>query len=104
MKTLTTAAALAASAFAAACLFSGSANAADQRVAYGDLDLTSATGVATLDSRIDNAARNLCWDRGRRDVACRIAVREEALEKIAVSQQSRTSRAEARRETGQRPA
>ena len=102
MKAFTPAAALAVSAFAAACLFSGVANAADQRVAYGDLDLSSPAGVATLDSRISTAARNLCSALSRRDPACRTAVREEALEKIAQNQNR--VRAEAVRETGRRPA
>jgi UrcA family protein len=35
--------------------------AATQHVRYGDLDLTTAAGRATLDSRIARAAQTVCW-------------------------------------------
>jgi len=35
--------------------------AATAHVRYGDLDLSTASGRATLDSRIDRAARATCW-------------------------------------------
>ena len=40
---------------------SSPAEAATARVRYGDLDLTTASGRATLDSRISRAARSTCW-------------------------------------------
>ena len=35
--------------------------AATQHVRYGDLDLSTAAGRATLDSRINRAAQTVCW-------------------------------------------
>lgn len=55
-------------AFAAAIVATGlsvsassPATAATAHVRYSDLDLTSASGRATLDSRINRAARTVCW-------------------------------------------
>jgi UrcA family protein len=45
----------------ATVLASAPAAAATQHVRYNDLDLTTAAGRATLDSRIDRAARMVCW-------------------------------------------
>lgn len=60
--------------FAGVCLVAAAAPAAAQpvahttTVAYGDLNLASATGRSALDSRINQAARNVCFN-GARDVA-----------------------------------
>ena len=40
---------------------SSQAQAATAHVRYGDLDLATAAGRATLDSRISHAARATCW-------------------------------------------
>lgn len=40
---------------------SSQAQAATAHVRYGDLDLATAAGRATLDSRIDRAAHTACW-------------------------------------------
>jgi UrcA family protein len=55
-------------AFAAAILATGvtvmagtPGQAATAHVRYGDLDLASASGRATLDGRINRAARTACW-------------------------------------------
>lgn len=40
---------------------SSQAQAATAHVRYGDLDLATASGRATLDGRIDRAARAVCW-------------------------------------------
>jgi len=40
---------------------SSPAAAATQHVRYGDLDLSTASGRATLDSRISRAAHTVCW-------------------------------------------
>jgi UrcA family protein len=55
--------ALAAAMFATgvSVMASSQAEAAIAHVRYGDLDLTTAAGRTTLDSRIDRAARTACW-------------------------------------------
>jgi UrcA family protein len=45
----------------ATVLFATPSQAAEKRVAYGDLDLTTAAGRATLDRRINKAAHAVCW-------------------------------------------
>lgn len=48
--------------------------AATRHVHYGDLDLTTAAGRATLDSRINRAAQTACWmanDSLRATAGCR---------------------------------
>jgi len=40
---------------------SSQAQAATSRVRYADLDLSTASGRAALDGRIDHAARTVCW-------------------------------------------
>lgn len=55
-------------------------------VKFGDLDLDSNAGKATLDARIRNAARNLCANEirtgSRIDSACRNDVRKQVLAQI----------------------
>jgi len=58
----------------------GSASAGEARIAWRDLDLSSAAGAAALDARIDAAARRMC--RGGRigdRAACHAAIRDEAV-------------------------
>lgn len=47
-------------ALAGTCLAAGPALAAEARIAWNDLDLSTAAGKAELDRRIDAAARELC--------------------------------------------
>ena len=42
------------------------------RVSYADLDLGSASGIATLNGRIHRAASRLCFEDGRTDIATRL--------------------------------
>jgi UrcA family protein len=68
------------------------ASAAPVRVQVGDLDLSSKTGQAAFTARVEAASRTLCGadrDLGRQ-AACRVAVRQEANEKLGVYQASRT--------------
>ena len=64
--------------FAGICLFGATAPAAadpvaaTQRIAYTDLNLASASGRDTLDARIAQAARSVCFT-GSRDVAAQLA-------------------------------
>jgi len=64
--------------FAGVCLIGATAPAAAQPVAhtktvsYGDLNLASASGRKVLDSRINRAARSLCFD-GEKGVASKMA-------------------------------
>lgn len=55
---------------AALLLGSAGAAAADVRIAWGDLDLSTAAGASTLDRRIDRAADRAC--RNARRPASRI--------------------------------
>ncbi|KQY68065.1 MULTISPECIES: UrcA family protein [unclassified Brevundimonas] len=63
----------------------GSASAQEARIAWGDLDLSSAAGANTFDARVEAAARTLC--RGARKPGsrisdrafCRAAVQAEAV-------------------------
>ena len=64
--------------FAGVCLIGATAPAAAQPVAqtklvsYGDLNLASASGRKVLDSRINRAAHNVCFNGGN-DVASLVA-------------------------------
>jgi UrcA family protein len=42
------------------------------RVSYGDLDLGSDSGLATLNGRIHRAASRICFEDGRTDLATRL--------------------------------
>lgn len=63
----------------------GSASAQEARIAWGDLDLSSAAGADAFDARVEAAARSLC--RGARKPGsrisdrafCRAAVQAEAM-------------------------
>ncbi|MDP3403582.1 MAG: UrcA family protein [Brevundimonas sp.] len=58
----------------------GTASAEPQRLAYGDLDLSSAAGARTLDVRIARIARTLCNHHIGLDQAhCERGIRQEAL-------------------------
>jgi UrcA family protein len=71
----------------------------DARIAFGDLDLSSAAGAAAFDDRIDQAAGSLCRDftvtgsRLARTQACRSAVRAEAMRQLPRSRQIDYARA-----------
>jgi UrcA family protein len=41
-------------------------------VSYADLDIGSASGVATLNGRIHRAAKHICFEDGRTDLATRL--------------------------------
>ena len=58
-------------------------------VRVADLDMTSASGRATYEQRVDNAARQFCGREINLDVqaACQAAVHTEANEKLAASMQ-----------------
>ncbi|MDI1327972.1 MAG: UrcA family protein [Brevundimonas sp.] len=79
MKTLASLAAVLALAAA------GSASAQEARIAWGDLDMSSAAGANTFDARVEAAARSLC--RGAKKPGsrisdrafCRAAVQAEAV-------------------------
>ena len=74
-----TAAAIAATILATA----SAASAQESRIAYGDLDLSTAAGVATLDQRIDAVAAQVCANvraadsRLRRRGSCEASARQE---------------------------
>ena len=61
------------------------------QVRYGDLDLSTSAGRATLDKRIGTAARSACTETAEGSQAaadratrkCRAAVRAEATDRIA---------------------
>ena len=59
----------------------GTASAHEVRIAYGDLDLSTAAGADAFDARIRAAARRMCRSvpmiGGR--AACQAAVRDEAV-------------------------
>jgi UrcA family protein len=76
---------------------SASGAVAQQRVAYGDLDLSSPTGATAFDARVDRAARRLCGGRVPLSVQvqCRNAVRDEAMSGLPDAR--RTDYARARR-------
>lgn len=63
----------------------GSASAQEARIAFGDLDMSSAAGANLFDTRVESAARYLCRNARRpgsriSDRAfCRAAVQTEAV-------------------------
>ena len=71
----------------------------DARIAFGDLDLSSAAGSAAFDGRIDQAAAGLCRNftvtgsRIANRQACRSAVRAEAMRQLPRSRQIDYARA-----------
>lgn len=81
MKTLASLAAVLALAVAVA----GSASAQDARIAFGDLDMSSAVGANAYDARVETAARRLCrYARKPGSIIsdrafCRAAVQAEAV-------------------------
>lgn len=66
----------------------GSAAAQEARIAFGDLDMSSAAGANAFDARVESAARALC--RGARKPGsfvsdrefCRAAVKAEAVRRL----------------------
>lgn len=54
---------VAASAALAVAILSAGAASAQSRIAYGDLDLGTASGAAQFDRRVDRAARSVCGGR-----------------------------------------
>lgn len=84
-----------------ACLVGAGPAAAEVRIAWSDLDLTTASGAAALDARIESAARRTCRSATRTgsripDVAfCKEAFRAEAVRQLPA--QSRADYAAARR-------
>lgn len=73
---------------ACALAVAGAASAQEARIAYGDLDLTTAAGAQAFDGRIQTAARKLCRDARRPGSSipdqdyCRAAVRNEAVRNL----------------------
>lgn len=72
----------------------GAASAGQARVAFSDLNLATAAGAATLDQRIEVAARDLCR-RAHRPVSrildresCKVAVRAEVLRQLPAAAQA----------------
>jgi UrcA family protein len=90
--------ALASLAAIAALAAAGSASAQDARIAWRDLDLSSAAGAAAFDARVEAAARSLCREArkpGSRisDRAfCRAAVHAEAVRLLPESVEYARSR------------
>lgn len=82
MKTLASLAAVAAFAVA------GSASAQEARIAFGDLDMSSAAGADAFDARVEAAARSLCpgvkrpGSRISDRAFCRAAVQTEAVRQL----------------------
>jgi len=73
--------------------------AATQHVRYGDLDLTTASGRATLDSRISRAAQTVCWiENGNLSgtEGCRRAAIADAREQMHRATQDQTVQLAAR--------
>ena len=89
LQNLTLAASLAMAALPAVAL-STSAHASPYVIKVSDLNLTEASAQSILQQRVNHAAENLCSDRGTEAgtrihdrKACMIAVRAEAMEKLA---------------------
>lgn len=59
------------------------------RVAFGDLDLASASGARTLEARIERSARRTCAHINGRSITgrsdCLAGFREEALDRLPLS-------------------
>ena len=74
-------------------LVAGSASANEARISWGDLDLSSVTGAAAFDARIERAADRLCrgvkrpGSRINDRAFCRAAVRAEAVRQLPGSVQ-----------------
>ena len=67
----------------------GMAHAAEARIHVGDLNLASPADAQRFARRVDAAAASVCNDLGVRSVSlqsCRVAIREEATEKLGVDQ------------------
>ena len=78
---------ISAAAVVAMLALSSAAKAEDARVAFGDLDLSTAAGSAQLDQRIKDAADSLCQVRrspAQLDAAadCRTTVRNEVMRQL----------------------
>jgi UrcA family protein len=77
--------ALASLAAVAAIAIAGSASAQEARIAFGDLDMSSAAGANAFDARVETAARSLCRDARKTGslisdrANCRAAVQREAV-------------------------
>ena len=91
-----------AAAFAAcAVLAAGTASAQTptgpwRAIAYGDLDLSSASGAKTFQTRVDAAAQSFCADnRHLADrTTCERAIREEAVEQLPAAARLRYAEAQ----------
>jgi UrcA family protein len=87
--------------FAVAVLSASSALAQsnEARIVFRDLDLSTAAGAAAFDSRVDQAAADLCRDfsmtgsRIVRNQTCRSIVRAEAMRQLPRSRQIDYARA-----------
>lgn len=103
-------------AIAAACMTAAPALAADAKLVWSDLDLTTAAGKAELDQRIDAAAQQVCAPEAvtgsrivqrnpsascladaRAAIAAQVSARLERRQLAARQAQSRTVTADARR-------
>jgi len=84
MKTLASLAAVLTLAAVPTLLQANSANAGEVRIAWGDLDLSTAAGAETFDARIRAAARKLCRNKPMIGgfAACQAAVRDEAVTRL----------------------
>ena len=71
------------------------------RVAFGDLDLASASGARTLEARIDRSARRTCIALNGRSVVgrsdCLAGFREKALDRLPLSARADYARGRAGR-------
>lgn len=69
-------------------------------VAFGDLDLASASGARTLEARIDRSARRTCIALGRSVAGrsdCLAGFREDALDRLPLSARADYARGRAGR-------
>lgn len=79
---------LASLAAVAALAFTGFASAQEARIAWGDLNMSSAPGADAFDARVETAARRLCRNARKpgsliNDRAfCRAAVQSEAVRQL----------------------
>jgi UrcA family protein len=66
-------------------------------VRFGDLDMATAQGKATFEQRAGRAAMTVCGDRGRislrESVTCQVAVKSEAVEKLADWREAKAGKA-----------
>lgn len=83
----------------AATLVAGAASAQDARIAYGDLDLSTRSGAAELDARIDREADRVCRQARRAGsllsdrAYCEQALRDAVLRQLPRQRQTDYSRA-----------